>query len=340
MASEPMDARNSAPSARSRAPVFVMGCHRSGTNLLYDTLLSAGGFAVYRGYLPVHKILIPRFGDLAKRKNRENLLQFWLKTESFRRSGLPEDYVREKVLDHCQNGGDFIRATMDAVARQQEVERWAVYDPDAVLYVSQIKSEIRDALFIHIIRDGRDVALSLQKMGGFRPFPWNRAQLALEQTAVYWSWMIDQGRRGGSRIPSDYLEVHYEELVANPRSALQKLAEFTDHDLNYERIQQAGLGRIRDPNSSFQDEASSTPVNRWKEKLTADEISKLEAAVGDTLQEFGYELTSGSWLRRNVNDRWLRFFYPVFLNTKFFLKTQTPLGRFSNLEPLRATMVE
>src|SRR5579872_1636455 len=47
------------PMARSQCPVFVMGCHRSGTNFLYDTLLSAGGFAIYRGYLPVYKILTP-----------------------------------------------------------------------------------------------------------------------------------------------------------------------------------------------------------------------------------------------------------------------------------------
>src|SRR5690242_13030155 len=55
---------------RAKSPVFVMGCHRSGTNLLYDTLLSAGGFAVYTGYLPVHKILIPRFGPFHKLENR------------------------------------------------------------------------------------------------------------------------------------------------------------------------------------------------------------------------------------------------------------------------------
>src|SRR6266404_9206815 len=59
---------------RSRRPVFVMGCHRSGTNLLYDTLLSAGGFAVYRGYLPVYKLLIPRVGRLDKLENRKKLL--------------------------------------------------------------------------------------------------------------------------------------------------------------------------------------------------------------------------------------------------------------------------
>ena len=40
------DARG-ARSIRSKAPVFVLGCGRSGTKFLYHTLLSAGGFAVY-----------------------------------------------------------------------------------------------------------------------------------------------------------------------------------------------------------------------------------------------------------------------------------------------------
>ena len=286
-------------SARSRAPVFVMGCHRSGTNLLYDTLLSAGGFAIFRGYLPVYKILIPRFGSLRRRRNREQLLQLWLQSESFRRSGLSRDYVAERVLNHCKSGGDFIRITMDEIARQQNAPRWALYDPDAVLYVTKIRGEIPNALFIHIIRDGRDVALSLQKMQGFRPFPWNRKQLGLAATSLYWSWMVKSGREEGMRIPLDYLELHYEELAWNPTTAIRKLSEFIDQDLSYDRIQQTALGRVSQRNSSFRDEpTSSETIGRWKERLSAEQIASIESVVGDTLQEFGYALKQTVWRQR------------------------------------------
>jgi len=60
-----------------------MGCHRSGTNLLYDTLLSAGGFAVYRGYLPVYKMFIPVFGKLDKLENRRKMMESWLREVCF-----------------------------------------------------------------------------------------------------------------------------------------------------------------------------------------------------------------------------------------------------------------
>src|SRR5215475_15730438 len=87
---------------RNHRPVFVMGCHRSGTNLLYDTLLSAGGFAVYRGYLPVYESLLPHFGSLANRRNREKIVATWMRSEGFRRSGLEAEPLSSKLLNECR----------------------------------------------------------------------------------------------------------------------------------------------------------------------------------------------------------------------------------------------
>src|SRR5437667_5666352 len=98
---------------RRSYPIFVMGCHRSGTNLLYDNLLSAGGFAVYRGYLPIYKMLIPRFGSIADAGNRKRIMEAWLRSKGFRRSGLDAAQLTAKVMEECRNGGDFMRIVMD-----------------------------------------------------------------------------------------------------------------------------------------------------------------------------------------------------------------------------------
>jgi hypothetical protein len=84
-----------------------MGCHRSGTNLLYDMLLSAGGFAIYRGFLPVYETLIPRFGSLKERRNRKNLLQTWVRSEGFRRTSMDAEPLCSRMLNDCRSGGDF-----------------------------------------------------------------------------------------------------------------------------------------------------------------------------------------------------------------------------------------
>ncbi|MGH9513715.1 MAG: sulfotransferase family protein [Terriglobales bacterium] len=322
-------------SARCTWPVFVVGCHRSGTNLLYDTLLSAGGFAIYRGYLPVHKMLIPRFGSLRDIRNRKNLIQAWIHSKGFRRSGLDADKLTKELISGANTGGDFIRIVMDEVARKQNTPRWAVYDPDNVLYMRRIKNEIPNALFVHIVRDGRDIALSLKKMGEFRPFPWNRKSASLEATALYWKWMVENGRRNGKSIPQDYLEVRFEELVNDPSNTLKMLSAFVDQELDCERIRSESLGSLQESNSSFRLERRQNPVNRWREKLSAAQIADIETLVGDCLEKSGYKLTTTANQRApGLRHGASKFFYPTFFNLKRWMKTQTPAGRMTNLSAL------
>jgi hypothetical protein len=325
---------------RGRRPVFVIGCHRSGTNLLYDTLLSAGDFAIYRGYLPIHKMLIPRFGHPSNLASRRKIVEAFLASKSFPRTGLQASDLSSELLAHGQTGGDFLRIVMGKIAAQQDARRWAVYDPDNVLHIPRIRRDIPDALFVHIIRDGRDVALSLAKMGGFRPFSWNRQPRGLIDCALYWQWMVRAGKHHGKLIPQDYIEVHYEDLVTQPHSTLDKLGRFLDQDLNYDRIQRAGLGRLRESNSSFlEEDPSSTehPVQRWKERLSAPEVADLESLIGPCLQECGYELTIVPGHSPSLRLQLLAAAYPRFLNAKLWVRLHTLLGRLSDLSALEFT---
>src|SRR5579859_7602417 len=326
-------------SDRKHAPVFVMGCHRSGTNLLYDMLLSSGGFAIYRGFLPIYKILIPRFGSMESRANREKILETWLFSKGFRRTGLDAGQLSTRILDECRNGGDFIRVVMESVTRSQQMQRWAVYDPDNVLHVERVKRDLPDALFVHIIRDGRDIALSLKKMGGFTPLPWDRNPTdSLVATALYWEWMVQQGRAHGRMFPGDYIEIRYEDLMTNPHTTLAKLGGFIDHDLDYDRIQRAGLGRLSETNSSFREEGAKEklhPLGRWKERLTHADVAAIEATVGECLQENGYELSLPDAERhRSLRHSWMREMYPAFLDSKLWLKQHTPVGRLADMSAL------
>jgi Sulfotransferase family len=316
-----------------------MGCHRSGTNLLYDMLLSSGGFAVHRGYLPLYKILIPRFGSMRSRANREQIFATWLRSKGFRRSGLDALQLSAPILNECRTGGDFIRVVMDSMARSQQMQRWALYDPDNVLHLERVKRDIPNALFVHIIRDGRDIALSLKKMGGFRPLPWDRTQTeSLVATSLYWEWMVHQGRAHGSRFPADYIEIRYEDLIINPHETLGKLGGFLEHNLDYDQIQRAGLGRLSETNSSFREEDAKeklNPLGRWKERLTGAEVAAIEETVGECLQENGYELSLPlAERRRSLRHSWMRGVYPAFLGSKLWLKLHTPAGRLANMSAM------
>jgi Sulfotransferase family len=314
-----------------KAPVFVLGCPRSGTTLLYHMLLSAGDFAVYRAETHVFNLLVPRFGNLRHLASRTHLIDQWLTTDYFRRAGVDADSLRQRVLGECHNGGDFLRIVMESIAAQQGVSRWAECTPEHLLYLEDIRRTIPEARIIHIIRDGRDVALSLEKQGWIRPLPGD-SHRSLGIAALYWEWIVRRGRQAGRRLAPHYLEVRFEELVATPQKVLDVVGEFIEQELNYEQIVKASVGSVGDPNTSFSSvspEADFNPVGRWR-NLPQHDIDELEDLIGTTLRELAYPLTHGETARPDLASTMLRWRYRSLFAIKHWLKSRTSLGRFVN----------
>jgi hypothetical protein len=315
--------------ARSLAPVFVLGCGRSGTTLLYHMLLSAGNFAVYRVESNVINLLEPRFGDLSVARNKQRLLKAWYESRLYTLSGLDKEAIAARVMSECRNGGDFLRIIMSEMALSQGVERWADTTPEHLLHLHRIKETIPDALVVHIIRDGRDVALSTDKLGYIRRLPWDRKPSKMA-AGLYWEWMVNKGCRDGRDLGEDYTEVHFEELINQPRETLARLGQFVGQDLDYDRILAAGIGSVSAPNTSFEDGSSEdfNPAGRWRSAYSVEELAMFEGLVGRTLTETGYELASKDPDAPNrVDLRIMRALYRNYFDTKLYLKAKTPLGQ-------------
>src|SRR5437868_2100386 len=278
-------------SSRSKAPVFVLGAPRSGTTVLYHMLLSAGNFAVYRAESNVFSILQPRFGNLRSESHRKELLRCWLRSRLFEVTGLNSELLREKIIRECHSAGDFLRVVMEEIAKQQGVERWADCTPDHLLYIREIKRQIPNALIVHIIRDGRDVALSYVKQGWAYPLPWDSGKELLV-VGLFWEWIVRRGRTYGRQLGPDYHELRYEDLVQKPHETLAGLGEFVGQTLDYDQIQRAGIGSVSKPNSSFASE-DFDPVHRWATKMSSEELEGFEAVAGSFSQKLGYPLASG-----------------------------------------------
>jgi len=331
-----MGQRHSQPANRKTAPVFVLGCPRSGTTLLYHMLLSAGSFATYRSESNVFNLLVPRFGGMRSSRDREDLMRYWLRSKLFRVSGLDALAIQAKIIADCRTGGDFLRMTMEAVARSQGVERWADCTPEHLLYIPEIKREIPNALIVHIIRDGRDVALSYVKQGWAYPLPWDRCE-HLSVAGLYWEWIVSRGREYGRRLGGDYQEVHFEALVTQPRETLARLSQFVGQDLDYQRIQQVGIGSVSEPNSSFSEESREefNPTERWKTRMSTEDMDAFESLCGEFLQQLGYPLASGKARRRNLHAWRMRATYLPMFTAKHWCKTRTPMGRLVQIGRLQ-----
>lgn len=97
--------------------------------------------------------------------------------------------------------------------------------PSHCIHMAAIKDVIPKAKFIHIIRDSRAVvSSSLAASRGWGSY-W--APSNAKDAAVSWWGSVMVGRKNGANLNSDeYIEVHYEQLLADPAEELRRLYDF------------------------------------------------------------------------------------------------------------------
>jgi hypothetical protein len=295
-------------------------------------LLSAGGFAEFHTQMNVFDVLEPIYGDLRVASNRQAAMEKWLASKAFDVSGLTADQIAAKISAECKGASDFLRIIMEEIARNQQVDRWVDSTPTNVPHMLRIARDLPDALFVHIIRDARDVVLSLDKRGWTRPLPWDKSR-SLLAAGLYWEWIVRKGRKHGTALGAHrYAEVRYEDLVNQPRETLARLGEFLDHNLDYDRIQNSSVGSVKNPLTSFKEDLQQgefTPVGRWKQKFSPEQLRLFESLVGDYLSELGYELSDAtSRTRSNLTMKQMRLVYRAFYPFKQWAKVHTPLSRW------------
>jgi len=112
-----------------------------------------------------------------------------------------------------------IDAVFRLSAQQDNKPLWADKTPEYVIRIADLHRVFPKAKFIHVIRDGRDVCLSLLKTG------W-RGQ-TIRQISAYWSDYVLRGHAASTPLGPDlYREVRYEDLVLDTEGELRSLCGF------------------------------------------------------------------------------------------------------------------
>lgn len=285
-------------------------------------LLSAGGFTRYRAEMHIYNTLAPKFGGLRTDDDVRAALDIWLASDCHTLSGLSADAVRAAIQGHVRSPGDFLRIVMDLMTVQQGATRWAETTPAHVLHLEEIRDEIPGALFVHVIRDGRDVATSMEKQGWIRPLRMDRDHPVLA-AAAFWDWIVRQGREQGRRVGNRYHEVRYEALVDAPEATLKELENFIEHPLDWETISRVGIGSVGRPNTSFPG-AKGGFRDRWRTQLAPADAQEVDALLAPTLRALGYPTdvaarSAATVARAATYDAWF--------SLRDWLKRATPMGR-------------
>ena len=174
---------------------------------------------------------------------------------------------------------------------------WALEKtPDYVRHIPLLHALFPGSQIIHIIRDGRDVGLSLRdwahkKKGPGRLALWDENPLAT--CAIWWDWLVTTGCRDGAALPpSRYFELTYESLLVNPEAQLVALCKFLQLPYD-ESMTNYHQGKQRHAAGLSAKQAWLPPtqgLRSWRDQLNMDEIELFEDLAGTTLAHCGYEV--------------------------------------------------
>lgn len=275
----------------SKQPFFVIGVHRSGTTLLRYMLSSSP-----RIYIPPESDFIPRF--FLKKPTDSLDKQAVEKTLGiiFNRYRFAKEWERERpeagsfyTAMEPKTPAGFLDLLYRSYAEQKGAARWGDKTPIYSSYIDLIHQIFPQAKFIHIIRDGRDVALSMLDK-------WGDKEIHVDSYFAARNWVrrIRQAQASGERVGSDlYYELSYESLVASPEIELRSICEFLEEPFMNEMVAHHRQARQQIESGSFHDPvrqpANKSRIGRWQEEMSAADLRLFEQVAGPLLLELGYE---------------------------------------------------
>jgi hypothetical protein len=189
-----------------------------------------------------------------------------------------------------------------AYADQFGKARYGDKTPGLVLHMPRVLDLFPDAVFIHLIRDGRDVAQA------FVERDWGPSTIA--KAALMWRRHVTTGRADGLKLPRGrYFELRYEDLVADPEPHVREICTFLE--LDYEPAMlgfQESAKRAQDyspfPESHASlDKGITKGLRDWRDDMNLADRLRFEARAGATLEMCGYGVGLPQRAARSVAAR-------------------------------------
>jgi hypothetical protein len=272
-------------------PLFLLGVSRSGTTLLRVILDRSPGIAV-----PDESFFIPL---LARRHGRridvERFLDDVARIPAIRDWGVSVSDVASRVRAGMATG-EAIAAIYDVVADHAGKPRWGDKTPLYMRHLPLLERLFPDTQYVHLIRDGRDAALSfLQMPEGTFTRTWSHPTTA-QHFACLWRREVGDARALGRRIGlRRYHEVRYEDLVADPEAVLRGICVFAEIPFEPAMLDYAGAVDVSAKPHQQRLLAPLTPGARsWRDDMSAEDVVEFDAVAGTLLRDLGYDVTTAT----------------------------------------------
>lgn len=286
-------------------PIFLLGMPRSGTKLLRGLLLehsSIGIPKVETEFLPLWVRQWNSYGDLSK---YDKFLVFYhsaVKLPYFQYMAINNTLISSDAwFGLCKEfspAGVFealIRHDVNIPYGAQAI--WGDKSPSYIDSLPIIKEQFPQAKIIHIVRDVRDYCLSINKAWGKNMF----------RASQRWVDSVTKVKEDSRVYPNDYLEIHYESLLENPRTNLINICEFLELEFEENML---NLSTETENFGAAKQKKEIVFDNKEKYKtLMKDSVrSKIESIAAPTLREYGYSVDNYSVSPERVSSMMMRIY--------------------------------
>jgi hypothetical protein len=278
--------------------VFFVGCPRSGTTLVqrlgnahpelavaHETRWIARWYESRIG-LTSEGIVTPEFVERLPSHGRFKALKI-----------KPDELVRAYRESKPVRYADFVSTLFDRFAARRGKRLAGDKSPAYVRSLPTLHALWPKAKFVHIIRDGRDVCLSVLdwQQGVSRLPTWEEDPVTT--SAVWWDWNVRLGREVGQALGSDlYCELRYEALIADPERECARLCQFLELPFDGAMLR-FHEGRMQDDPRLDAKKAwrpVTAGVRSWREQMVRGDVARFEGAAGPLLDALGYERATPS----------------------------------------------
>lgn len=266
-------------------PLFIIGYPRSGTTLLLHLLMSFGEFAEY-SFSETHFFshYYRRYGSLRNDGNRRSFIRALLASEWGTELGLDEERLDSTIVKGQYAYETVLESVMGDLCYAQQRAGWVEKTPWHMLYLEEISSSFPSARFIYIVRDPRDVCLSIEGYG------WNRdAMHNFPRSLIAWKYHDTQVQERIRELKIPCMRLRYEDLIMSLDQTALQISEFLRIAA---RFSINNVGVLSKSNSSFgklEEGVSKAPLFRWKTKLSPAHAAQADFILGDCLERYGYE---------------------------------------------------
>lgn len=270
--------------------LFVVGCQRSGTTMLQRMLDAHPMLTVAYDSLFITRVIKgepigfdPPLTDKVVQTARSH--------PRFDRLGLPDDAVARAAAGGGTYSG-FISRIYDELAVLNRKPLAGEKSPGYCRHLPRLHALLPWVKIVHLIRDGRDIALSIKDWGkgAAKLDLWKSEPIAAG--ALWWRRDVERGCGDGRALPGHlYREVRYEDLVTEPDRTLRELSGFLGLPFD-PSMAEYHRGRVKQ-NAGLSAKAAWLPPTKglrdWRAQMSARDRELFQAIAGESLSMLGYE---------------------------------------------------